>query len=261
MKQYLFPALLALALHSLLFTVHLPSRQVKVERPAAIPVEIAIRQLEVKALGTKKKAAARPLPLPAPERPHRQPLPKKKPVQPVRIPPKKVVDKKRTAKKKTALTQRPKESKIEREKEKPATAPAQSTPEKESPVTSPSQPLATAGESREEGPANLGTAFLPATPGKATGHREAIPAYQQNRQPEYPPMARRRGMSGTVLLKVLVDTEGRVADLAVERSSGHGLLDRAALQAVRQWLFSPATDDGVPVAMWVTVPITFRLQE
>ena len=74
-------------------------------------------------------------------------------------------------------------------------------------------------------------------------------------------MARRRDYSGTVMLKVLVNTQGQVTDLTVEQSSGHGILDRAAMEAVRQWLFSPATEDNKPVAMWVSVPITFELQD
>lgn len=260
MKRYLWPALLALAIQGLLFAVPLPRRQGKTTRPVAIPVEIAIRQVGPQSGGTKKKTLATPLPAPAPKIRRQPPLK----IRPAR-PPKKAVVEKPPAKKKSALARHRKTSKIETKKETPpafpATTPASQPQAAKSPDKAQSQPAVTAGEKKVGQPAIAGATAAVAAPGKAIGHRQAIPAYERNRQPAYPPVARRRGWSGTVLLKVLVDAKGRVADLAVERSSGHRLLDRAALKAVRQWLFLPATEDGVPMAMWVSVPITFHLQE
>lgn len=91
-------------------------------------------------------------------------------------------------------------------------------------------------------------------------HKKAIPVYQQNKQPPYPVMAKRRGYQGEVTLSVLVDSQGIVSGVKIKTTSGHGSLDKAALAAVRRWRFIPATIDGKPVDMWVDVPIDFRLQ-
>jgi protein TonB len=63
-----------------------------------------------------------------------------------------------------------------------------------------------------------------------------------------------------VLLNVLVDGEGRVAELHVKNSSGHSSLDRAAVRAVKGWLFTPGLAGGQSVPMWVDVPIIFQLK-
>jgi protein TonB len=75
--------------------------------------------------------------------------------------------------------------------------------------------------------------------------------------PLYPDMAREAGVEGTVLLRVLVGRDGHVKDVHVDRSIP--LLDDAATDAVRQWVFTPALATGHPVAVWVSVPIRFRL--
>ena len=78
-------------------------------------------------------------------------------------------------------------------------------------------------------------------------------------RPPYPAAARERGIQGVTLLRVHVETDGRVDDVAVHESAGHRELDRAAADAVRQWRFEPARNDAGPVAMWVLIPVEFRL--
>jgi len=90
--------------------------------------------------------------------------------------------------------------------------------------------------------------------------KKAAPVYRQNSQPSYPVMAKRRGYEGEVLLHALIDIGGRVSVLEIKRSSGHISLDRAALKTVKKWLFSPATEGDMSVAMWVDVPIVFQLK-
>ncbi len=90
--------------------------------------------------------------------------------------------------------------------------------------------------------------------------QEAYPRYRLNEPPPYPRLARKRGQQGTVILGVLVNREGRVDDLQVEESSGYGLLDRAALKAVRKWRFEPGRRGDVKVTMRVRVPVTFTLK-
>jgi protein TonB len=84
--------------------------------------------------------------------------------------------------------------------------------------------------------------------------------YRENPAPSYPAVARRRGYEGTVLLNVLVDKGGQVAELRVEESSGHAMLDQAALRSVRGWRFEPAVRGDEKVSMWVRVPIRFQLR-
>jgi protein TonB len=88
----------------------------------------------------------------------------------------------------------------------------------------------------------------------------ALPLYKQNEPPLYPLKARRLGYEGIVMLKVLIDDNGRVDDLRVLKSSGHRVLDRAALSAVKKWLFEPGTEDGVKKKMWVKIPVRFDLK-
>ncbi|HET6434394.1 MAG TPA: energy transducer TonB [Xanthomonadaceae bacterium] len=78
--------------------------------------------------------------------------------------------------------------------------------------------------------------------------------------PAYPREALREGLQGSVLLKVLVDVDGRPLDVQVARSSGHRALDRAAReQVLRRWTFRPAMRDGRAVQAIGLVPVDFRL--
>ncbi|MBE2292784.1 MAG: energy transducer TonB [Xanthomonadales bacterium] len=79
--------------------------------------------------------------------------------------------------------------------------------------------------------------------------------------PPYPRDAIRDGAQGTVLLRILVDVDGRPLQVIVERGSGHRSLDREAVRHVQQrWRFEPARVDGRPVQAWGLVPIDFSLQ-
>lgn len=88
----------------------------------------------------------------------------------------------------------------------------------------------------------------------------ARPLYRQNPSPEYPALARRRHLQGNVILEVLVNKNGRVEELFVKESSGYKVLDRAALKAVRGWLFEPGRKGTSPVSMKVLVPVRFSLR-
>jgi len=94
----------------------------------------------------------------------------------------------------------------------------------------------------------------------AAPSKQAVPLYLNNPPPEYPPAARRRGYEGTVMMEVFVDREGKVRDLRLVQSSGHAMLDRAAMGAVKGWRFEPASQGEEKVDMWVKVPLTFRLK-
>jgi protein TonB len=82
-----------------------------------------------------------------------------------------------------------------------------------------------------------------------------------NPPPRYPAAARRRGVEGTVLVRLKVDGRGRVLDAEVLRSSGSKLLDEAAASALRRWRFTPGWDQKGVVESTVTVPVKFALRD
>jgi len=78
--------------------------------------------------------------------------------------------------------------------------------------------------------------------------------------PSYPENARRLGIEGQVVLRFVVDQSGRV-EREIDVLTSVPMLDQAAIDAVRQWRFSPARDrDGNPVRVMVSVPLQFTLR-
>lgn len=65
-------------------------------------------------------------------------------------------------------------------------------------------------------------------------------------------------MSGTVKMKVVVGSDGKVKKIVVTRPLGYGL-DEEAIRSVRQWKFKPALKDGDPVSVEINVEISFRI--
>ncbi|MBU0604007.1 MAG: energy transducer TonB [Gammaproteobacteria bacterium] len=84
--------------------------------------------------------------------------------------------------------------------------------------------------------------------------------YLVNPAPAYPPMSRRMGEEGRVLLRVMVEADGTPSSVEVRTSSGFPRLDRAAQEAVRKWKFVPARRGEDAVAGAVNVPIDFGLR-
>jgi TonB family protein len=78
-------------------------------------------------------------------------------------------------------------------------------------------------------------------------------------KPVYTDEARRRNVSGEVVLEIVVRSDGRVGDVRVLDGLGSGL-DQRAIDAVRQWRFSPARRFGQPVDVLVEVAVEFRLR-
>lgn len=95
----------------------------------------------------------------------------------------------------------------------------------------------------------------------ANAHTTVDPTYPSviHAPIQYPPSAVSAREEGTVLVMTEVDANGRAVDAKVEKSSGHPDLDAAALQSISGWSFSPATEDGKPIAHRVRVPINFQL--
>ena len=96
--------------------------------------------------------------------------------------------------------------------------------------------------------------------GNGGGNGVFSPArYSRCPAPPFPAEARKLKLHGTVLLLVDVDESGRPGAIAVRHSSGHEMLDSAALRAVRAWRFEPARLSGKPVSSRVEVPVRFAL--
>lgn len=85
------------------------------------------------------------------------------------------------------------------------------------------------------------------------------PVVIRNTPPIYPETARRAGWEGRVTVRVEVSTDGLPISVALEKSSGYGVLDQAALRAVKGWRFQPRTIGGVTMAGTVDVPVNFTL--
>jgi protein TonB len=89
----------------------------------------------------------------------------------------------------------------------------------------------------------------------------AAPLILSKSDPVYPSAARQAGLEGTVILRIQILANGRPGDIAVARSTGHAILDEAAITAVEKWRFVPAKDraSGRTVACTTTLPVSFHL--
>lgn len=136
------------------------------------------------------------------------------------------------------------------------------------PAGMPLAPVATgreAGTTTQSAPAGVAAAAPPAS--TALRGAAEVPAsapvydaaYLNNPAPAYPAPSRRLREQGQVVLRVLVNSEGRAEQVEVRNGSGFARLDDSAREAVTRWRFVPARRGEQPVPAWVLVPLTFRL--
>lgn len=85
------------------------------------------------------------------------------------------------------------------------------------------------------------------------------PAFVYQEIPVYPALARRLGMEGRVLLKLLIDADGKLLNVEVIESAGYGFTE-ASIEAVKKSTYAPGVRDGVKVATLALLPVRFRLQ-
>ncbi|MDR0776302.1 MAG: TonB family protein [Azonexus sp.] len=159
-----------------------------------------------------------------------------------------------------------------------APPPAPTKPATEPPVRQKKRPVL--AMSPEQQPPTLATPLVAAPPEIVAEPAQAAPttavatapaaglvliaarynaAYLNNPEPKYPPLSRRFGEEGKVLLRVQVTTDGRASAVELEKSSNYTRLDEAARQAVASWRFVPARRGDEAVEASVIVPIVFRL--
>jgi len=86
-------------------------------------------------------------------------------------------------------------------------------------------------------------------------------AYREHPAPAYPERARRNGEQGLAIVEALVARDGAPTDVTLASSSGYATLDAAAVAAVWQWRFVPATRDGLPIVARIRIPLRFRLTD
>ncbi len=77
---------------------------------------------------------------------------------------------------------------------------------------------------------------------------------------DYPIAARRAGLEGKVMLRLLIDEKGQPQRADIQQSSGHARLDEAARTAALHALFKPHLEDGQPMPVYALVPISFSLR-
>lgn len=84
--------------------------------------------------------------------------------------------------------------------------------------------------------------------------------YLNNPKPPYPPLSRRLGEQGKVVIRTLIGADGMAQEASIHQSSGFDRLDQAALATARKWRYVPGKRAGVAEAMWFNVPFTFLLE-
>ncbi|HTY57215.1 MAG TPA: energy transducer TonB [Bacteroidota bacterium] len=87
---------------------------------------------------------------------------------------------------------------------------------------------------------------------------EKEPVIIRSVEPKYPDMAVRTGQEGKVWVKIWVDREGRPKDVEILQSDAE-IFNEAAIEAAKQFLFTPAYMNDGPVSVWVTFPFKFEL--
>jgi periplasmic protein TonB len=152
---------------------------------------------------------------------------------------------------------------------KPLAAPQVAAPQPVAVADAPATPSAPVGVTTPQAPAPPMTAPVavaapaaPATP--PSPPRVELPSsdadYLQNPKPAYPPISKRLGEQGKVMLRVLIGADGSPQKAEIRNSSGFERLDQAALATVMRWRYVPGKRGGVAEAMWFNVPINFVLE-
>ena len=104
----------------------------------------------------------------------------------------------------------------------------------------------------------------PAAPAPPAPPRIELPSsnadYLNNPRPAYPPLSKRLGEQGKVVVRVFIEANGTASKAEIAQSSGFDRLDQTALDTVRRWRYVPGKRAGVAEAMWFNVPINFVLE-
>ena len=88
---------------------------------------------------------------------------------------------------------------------------------------------------------------------------KAKPLMHTNPAPSYPRIDRQRGWEGTVRLTAFIEKDGTPNYVGIAESSGYGILDKAALESVKTWKFSPAKAGPIRFSSIIAIPIRLYL--
>lgn len=133
-----------------------------------------------------------------------------------------------------------------------ARLPVQAPPKPEPMPTADPTPMSTPVDTQPPGPQVDSTPAETAPTPLGYSRRHAVP---------YPRTSVIHNEQGTVILRVLIGSDGVPQRIEIEKSSGFPALDRAAREAVLKWRFTAGTKDGVPYTAWGRVPVEFQLEK
>jgi periplasmic protein TonB len=144
---------------------------------------------------------------------------------------------------------------------------ADPTPAPNAPVVTPSPPAPlppiSAPVAASTAPASSAPTSAPAAAAAPPAPRVELPRgdadYLNNPKPPYPPVSKRLAEQGRVVVRVFVGEDGMPQKTELRTSSGYERLDATAVATVMRWRFRPGTRGGQPEAMWINVPIDFKL--
>nr|WP_295782337.1 energy transducer TonB [Rhodoferax sp.] len=85
--------------------------------------------------------------------------------------------------------------------------------------------------------------------------------YLNNPKPPYPPISKRMGEQGDVVIRTLIAADGTAKEASIFKSSGFDRLDQTALATALKWHYVPGKRAGVAEAMWFNVPFSFVLEK
>lgn len=80
----------------------------------------------------------------------------------------------------------------------------------------------------------------------------------EGKQPAYPPALKAEGGDGQVRVRAKIDATGKVVETSLV-SATHEAFGESAIEAIRDWRFNPAVEDGIPVGQTIVIPIVFKL--
>lgn len=83
----------------------------------------------------------------------------------------------------------------------------------------------------------------------------------QSLEPEYPALSRRKGEEGICIIKINISSLGLIENISLEKSSGFNRLDKSALEQVKNTRFSPAKQNGLPIASEKKITFRFELKK
>lgn len=237
------PLLLAVALHGGLIAVLLHGLQATLERPQ--PDEVVISLLSVSA------DAPQTLAQPAPH------APAPRPAQPV------------TAAPATSMPV-PQPQSVQPSAPQPVAQPVAVVHDAPAPVVQPAATASNTSASVQEvrsapvAPPSAPVAAPAPAPAAAPSARGPVTVsgveYLSAPKVDYPISARRAGIEGKVMLRLLIDEKGLPQRADIQQSSGHPRLDEAARNAALRALFKPHVEDGHPMPVYALVPISFSLR-